>query len=145
MLHHRHVRSSCRSATLTLALACLAAALPACGAGIFDATVSTTGSYATTCATTTYEAETMVHSTDGAVANGWNIWSNGNISTQHDFFPGSTRIDVVASGTSAAGLWPHMVVTVNGQQVGQATVSSTSALPLIGARLRLQRAPGINA
>ena len=34
------------------------------------------------CQPTTYEAEGMFHSTGGATTGGWNIWSNGYISTK---------------------------------------------------------------
>jgi hypothetical protein len=60
------------------------------------------------------------------VIGGWNIWSNGYISTNHSFTASTTTITVTESGSVAAGVWPHMVVSVGGTQVGQANVTSTS-------------------
>ena len=78
------------------------------------------------CSPTTYEAETMFHSTGGSTTGGWNIWSNGYISTNHTFAAGATTLTVTAQGTIAAGVWPHMIVRVGGTQIGEATVNSTS-------------------
>jgi hypothetical protein len=112
-----------RAAQLSVGFVCLATV--ACSAS--DATSEQRlESFATGCTQSTYQAETMKASTGGPTTNGWNIWSNGDISTFHDFYGGSTRIDVVASGSPAQGGWPHMIVRVNGQQIGDATVSSTA-------------------
>ncbi len=78
------------------------------------------------CTPQTFEAESMTHSTGGAQDSGWDIWSNGNISTNVSFSGGSTTITVVAKGTSAGGVWPNMVVRVNGVQIGSATVNSAT-------------------
>jgi beta-glucosidase len=84
------------------------------------------------CSPTTYEAETMFHSTGGSTTGGWNIWSDGFISTNHTFTAGPTTLTVTAQGTFAGGAWPHMVVRVGsvngtgGTMVGEATVSSSS-------------------
>lgn len=78
------------------------------------------------CQPRTYEAETMYHSTGGSIQDGWNLKSNGFISTKHGFTSGATTLTVVAKGSIAAGVWPHMVVTVNGAPVGEAIVSTTS-------------------
>lgn len=74
--------------------------------------------------TTTYEAESMYHSTGGAYPGGWNIWSNGYISKSHSFNGGSVTLQVIAAGTYAAGAWPKMVVSVGGTTVGQVSVAS---------------------
>jgi hypothetical protein len=76
------------------------------------------------CKTATYEAETMFHSTGGSTPGGWNIWSNGFISTSHDFSAAPTRLRVMARGEPAFGVWPHMVVSVNGSPVGDVSVQS---------------------
>jgi pectate lyase C len=84
---------------------------------------SSTGSG--TC-TRTYEAENMQKTTGGADSGGWNIWSNGSAYTSHDFVSGNNTITVTANGTSAAGGWPNMTVSVGGGQIGSASVSSSS-------------------
>jgi hypothetical protein len=66
------------------------------------------------CAPVTYEAENMAHSTGGSTPGGWNIWANGNISTNHSFDGGSKVITVVARGQAAAGVAAHMEVNVDG-------------------------------
>lgn len=71
------------------------------------------------CTPSQYEAEAMTHSVGGAIAGGWNLWSNGNISTSHQFFAGTSEIRVTAKGQAAFG-WPHMVVRVNNVVVGSA-------------------------
>lgn len=68
-----------------------------------------------TCNSYTYQAEGMWHSTGNAWwQGGWNIYSNGYISAVHDFSAGSNEITVSAFGEQAAGVLPHMTVTVNG-------------------------------
>jgi hypothetical protein len=79
-----------------------------------------------TCNAATYQAETMFHSTGGSVSGGWNIWSNGYISTQHNFSSGLSRVTVVARGSVAQNVWPHMVVRVGGAVVGDVFVTSTT-------------------
>lgn len=88
-----------------------------------------TGSGATgnsSCTPQTFEAESITHSVGGAQDSGWDIWSNGNISTNVAFAGGSTTITVIAKGTSAGGVWPNMVVRVNGVQVGSVAVNSAA-------------------
>jgi len=75
---------------------------------------------------TTYEAETMYHSTGGAVSGGWNIWSNGYIQTSHAFTAGVSTITVHARGTPAGGVWPRMRVSVGGVDIGQVTVAASA-------------------
>lgn len=70
------------------------------------------------CQSQTYEAESMYHSNGGTVPEGWSLWSNGYMSTSHAFAGGATTLTVSASGTPAAGIWPHMVVSVGGVRVG---------------------------
>jgi hypothetical protein len=78
----------------------------------------------------TYEAETMFHSTGGSAPSGWNIWSNGYISTNHTFNgAGPASVTVTARGQVALGIWPRMVVSVGGAVVGQVNVSSSTWAP----------------
>jgi hypothetical protein len=79
--------------------------------------------------TQTYEAESMSASTGGATAGGWNLWSNGSLSTTHDFLGGDSIIRVSAYGQSAQGVWPHLSVSVGGQKIGEVSVSATKYTP----------------
>ncbi len=81
------------------------------------------------CTPASYEAESMSSTTGGSVSGGWNIWSNGNISTSHDFSAGPATLTVVAYGSEAVGVWPNMIVSVGGTQIGQVTVDTTSWTP----------------
>jgi YVTN family beta-propeller protein len=78
------------------------------------------------CAPANYEAETMYHSTGGSTSGGWNIWSNGYVSTQHAFGQGATTITVYARGSVAANVWPNMRVLVGGVVLGNVAVNTTS-------------------
>jgi endoglucanase len=81
---------------------------------------------APTCTGATYEAESMTKTTGGAVTGGWNLWSNGSVSTQHPFVAAPVRVAVVARGQSAGGVWPRMIVSVGGQVLSTVSVTSTS-------------------
>lgn len=82
------------------------------------------------CLGVTYEAESMFHATGGATPDGWNLSSNGYISTSHDFDGGSKLVTVVARGQAAGGStppWgasPHLVVTLDGEEVYSYSVTS---------------------
>lgn len=78
------------------------------------------------CTTVTYQAESMFHSTGGAITGGWNVWTNGYVSTNHDFTATQTRVEVTAKGQFAGGAWPHMVVRVGGVPIGDVYVTSSS-------------------
>lgn len=77
------------------------------------------------CQPATYEAEQMFHSTGGSTAGGWNIWSDGYISTDHGFAAGQTTITVTARGAAAGEVWPHMRVSVGGGDIGGTYVGTT--------------------
>lgn len=81
------------------------------------------------CNAATYEAETMFHSTGGPVTDGWNIWSNGFISTNHDFTAGPNTITVRARGQSANGVAAHMIVRVGGAAIGNVFVPQSTFTP----------------
>jgi endoglucanase len=76
----------------------------------------------------TYEAESMSKTSGGPEDGAWNLWSVGYLATTHAFTgsASTSTITVRARGTSAAGVWPVMSVTVGGQLVGRASVASTS-------------------
>ncbi len=80
----------------------------------------------TSCSAATYEAENMTKSTGGADGSGWNIWSNGYIAQNHAFAAGAVTITVTARGTSAAGVWPNLVLSVGGTRIGNVSVNGTS-------------------
>jgi endoglucanase len=70
------------------------------------------------------EAETMTHSTGEAVEGGWNIYTAGDVSGSHDFKGGPTTITVTAKGSVAGGQWPHMLVHVGADLVGEVDVNT---------------------
>jgi hypothetical protein len=78
------------------------------------------------CNAATYQAETMFHSAGGPTPGGWNLHSNGYVSTNHNFTGGLSRVTVVAAGQLALGVGPHMVVRVGGIIVGNVTLTNTS-------------------
>ncbi len=82
------------------------------------------------CAAATIEAEAMAAAmttpVGGAVTGGWNIWSNGSLTTNHTFEAGTTTLTVTAQGTQAVGVWPNMTISVGGQQLGQVPVGSAN-------------------
>jgi endoglucanase len=78
-----------------------------------------------TCTSKTYEAESMAHSTGGATNGGWNLWSNGDVSTNATLPAGTSTITVSAAGTVAAGVWPRFVVSIDGQTIGSASATTT--------------------
>ncbi len=100
---------------------------PTTGGTTSDPTTGSNGSDpgTTTCTSATYEAESMYHSTGGSMSGGWNIYSNGYISTDATFAGGSTTVTVVASGSPLGGQWPHMVVSIDGASIGDTTVGTS--------------------
>jgi len=109
-------------------VALLSAALAGCGGGESEVVdLAQQGA----CASSVYEAENMTHSTGGPTTGGWNVWSNGYVSANHPFAGGATVITVNASGTLAAGQWPHLVVSVGGTVIGSASATSTSFAPYV--------------
>lgn len=78
------------------------------------------------CNTATLEAEDMDHAVGGPAPEGWNIWSNGDISTTHDFTAGPTSVTIRARGEPAQGIFPHMIVRVDGAPIGDVTVNTTA-------------------
>jgi hypothetical protein len=106
-------------------------ACPTCTDGIKNGTetgVDCGGSCSAcpTCNAVTYQAETIFHSTGGSTPGGWNIWSNGYISTQHSFTAGASRVTVIAKGSIAQNVWPHMVVRVGNTVVGDIFVTNAN-------------------
>jgi endoglucanase len=80
----------------------------------------------TSCTAQSFEAESMSKTTGGATSGGWNLWSNGSISTMASLSAAPTTITVTAAGTYAGGAWPHFVVSVGGTPIGSGNASSTT-------------------
>jgi endoglucanase len=76
-----------------------------------------------------YEAETMESSTGESADGGWNIYTEGTLSGSHAFKGGKTTLTVHARGSVAGGEWPHMLVKVGGQTVGEVDVMSEAYTP----------------
>lgn len=77
----------------------------------------------------TYQAENLSATTGGRVTNGWNLWSNGSLSTQHAFTGGDGVVRVNALGQPAVNVYPHMIVRVGSTVIGNVTVNSSSYAP----------------
>ncbi|HMA94802.1 MAG TPA: family 16 glycosylhydrolase [Polyangiaceae bacterium] len=77
----------------------------------------------------TYSAEAMQKTTGAAATGGWNLWSNGSASISHGFTGGDSIVTVNAWGQSASGIWPHMVVRVGDQVIGEVNVQASSYTP----------------
>jgi hypothetical protein len=75
---------------------------------------------------TTYEAESIDSTTGAELDEGWNLWANGAVFTNHDFEAGAATITVRAQGMVAQDTWPHLRVSVGGNEIGEATVEGTA-------------------
>lgn len=73
-----------------------------------------------------YDALELDASTGGSVSDGWNIWSDGSLSIEHDFEAGPLSIVVTARGEEAGGEWPNMMVRVGGVSIGNTSVNSSA-------------------
>lgn len=82
------------------------------------------GSVAPMICNASYEAETMTPSTGEAAEGGWNIYTEGSLKGSHAFKGGKTTLTVHARGSVSGGEWPHMVVKVGAQTVGELDVTS---------------------
>ena len=71
-----------------------------------------------------YEAEAMTPSTGEAAEGGWNIYTEGNLKGSHAFKGGKTTLTVHARGSVSGGEWPHMIVKVGDQTIGEQDVST---------------------
>lgn len=71
-------------------------------------------------------AEDMSPSAGGASADGWNLWSNGSLTAPYPFGSAAAIISVRARGQFGGGGWPHLVVTVGDEVVGETVVGSAS-------------------
>jgi endoglucanase len=71
-----------------------------------------------------YEAEAMTASTGEAVEGGWNIYTTGSLKGSHAFKGGKTTLTVHARGSVSGGEWPHMVVKLGDQKVGERDVTT---------------------
>jgi cysteine-rich repeat protein len=71
----------------------------------------------------------MDFSTGGAVSDGYNIWSNGTGTFQHDFDAGDITLTVYARGEIAGGSGPNMVVYVGSTIVGDLIIDDETMQP----------------
>jgi hypothetical protein len=71
-------------------------------------------------------AEDMSPSAGGASAEGWNLWSNGSLTAEYPFGGAAAAVSVRARGQLGGGGWPHMVITLGDEVVGDTTVASAS-------------------
>ncbi len=78
------------------------------------------------CEATGYDAAEMTPSTGGQVGDGWNLWSNGMLSVDHDFVAGEAIVTVSARGEFAGGEWPNMVLSLDGIPIESVEVASSS-------------------
>jgi hypothetical protein len=78
------------------------------------------------CNVSTYEAESMTHSTGAAMTGGWNLYANGYVATSHDFTPGAGALWITAKGEQGGGAWPRMKVLVGGTLVHERFVDATA-------------------
>ena len=72
------------------------------------------------------DAEDMSASAGGAASDGWNLWSNGSLTATVPFEGGAAVVSVRARGQLGGGAWPHLVLSVDGNVVGDAVVDSDS-------------------
>lgn len=72
----------------------------------------------------TIEAETMpIHTSGGASAGGWTLWSDGYAAQDITAAQAGTYLfNVAASGTPAFGVWPQMSLKIDGRAVDNASV-----------------------
>ena len=92
---------------------------------IFHCASSTPDPAPTTCTPQTIEGENMSATTGSASDNGWALWIPGSIYSNLDF-SANTSISVSAKGSADGSIWPNMVVQVDGVDVMNTTVNTTS-------------------
>ncbi len=83
-----------------------------------------TGPIAPMICNASYEAEAMTPSTGEAADGGWNIYTVGSLKGSHAFKGGKAKLTVYARGSVSGGEWPHMVVKVGEQTVGEVDVTT---------------------
>lgn len=72
-----------------------------------------------------YAAGQMLASTGAATSDGWNLWANGTLSTEHTFSGGDAILSVSARGQLAAEEWPEMTLLVGDREVGSVAVDAS--------------------
>lgn len=81
------------------------------------------------CTSSTYEAEDMYHSTGGDYDGGWNIWTNGHISSDHTFDGSAATLTVIARGDFAGDDLPNMRVSIGEEVIGEVEIRSEDYVP----------------
>jgi len=76
---------------------------------------------------TTLQVENMpIKTVGGAVAGGWDLWANGYVAQTISIAQAGTYLfGVVARGTPQGGVFPHLVLRIDGAFADAVTVSST--------------------
>ena len=86
------------------------------------------------------EAESMSHTAGGLASDGsasggqyWNLWSNGYLETTtvNVAASGTKQVVVYARGNVAGGVWPNMRIWVDGVQLANHTVGTTTWQPYV--------------
>jgi hypothetical protein len=80
----------------------------------------------TRCEPVTSLAEDMSPSAGGLTEDGWNLWSNGSLTETRGFASASSIITVRARGELGGGEWPHLIITIDGEAIGDVVVESAS-------------------
>jgi hypothetical protein len=89
----------------------------------------------------TYQAESISATTGVSTDDGWNLWTNGYLSFQHQFRGLDTIVSVRSYGQPAAGQAPYMLVRVGSQTIGAASVNASEYTPY---EFYFQAAAGVN-
>jgi hypothetical protein len=73
-----------------------------------------------------YEALDMDHDAGTGTSRGadWVIYTNGSAFREHVFAPGRTELSVTAGGDLAGDALPHLIVSVDGEPIGEADILS---------------------
>lgn len=72
----------------------------------------------------TYAAAAMSHQVGNPRGEYWNLYTNGWVSQQHEFSAGDAEVRISAAADLAGDEPPHMIVSVDGQVIGEADVAS---------------------
>ncbi len=83
------------------------------------------------CESAVYPVGNMEFSTGGAVSDGYNIWSNGVGTFQHEFDPGEGTVTVWARGEIAGGAAPNMIVSMGSAVIGNIYVDDETMQPYV--------------
>ena len=72
----------------------------------------------------TYAAANMSHQVGNPRGEFWNLYTNGWVAQQHDFFAGDAEVRISAAADLAGDELPHMIVSIDDHVIGEADVPS---------------------